>query len=141
MLDVLRKKIKDGGFENMRTMRLDLEHDPVPADRYHLIVSSMALHHIAETASLGGLLPVAPPRGLLCLADLDTEPGLFHVPEIAPSVHHHGFDREALKSQLTEIGFKNPKDITAHIIRKPGADGLERDFPVFLIAVRKDNSR
>jgi tRNA (cmo5U34)-methyltransferase len=29
MLEVLRKKIKDGGLENMQTMRLDLEHDPL----------------------------------------------------------------------------------------------------------------
>ena len=54
MLDVLHKKIKDGGLGNMRTVRLDLEHDPVPAGRYHLVVSSMALHHIADTPGVLG---------------------------------------------------------------------------------------
>jgi ubiquinone/menaquinone biosynthesis C-methylase UbiE len=29
MLDVLQMKIKDGGFDSMRAIRLDLEHDPV----------------------------------------------------------------------------------------------------------------
>jgi SAM-dependent methyltransferase len=52
MLGVLREKITDGGLENMQTMRLDLEHDPLPAGRYDLIVSSMALHHIADTAGI-----------------------------------------------------------------------------------------
>jgi tRNA (cmo5U34)-methyltransferase len=142
MLDVLQKKVKDGDFANMRTVRLDLEHDRVPTDRYHLVDSNMTLHHIAETTKvLASFYELLLPGGILCIADLDTEPGLFHAPEVAPNVRHHGFDREALKSQLATIGFKNPKDITAHIIRKPGADGAERDFPVFLITAWKDNSR
>ena len=143
MLEVLQKKVKEGDFANMRTVRLDLEHDRVPTDhRYHLIDSSMTLHHIAETTKvLAAFYELLHPGGILCVADLDSEPGLFHAPEVAASVRHHGFDREALKSQLIEIGFQNPQDITAHIIRKPGADGLERDFPVFLITARKVNSR
>jgi len=141
MLEVLQKKAKDGDCANMRTIRLDLEHDRVPTDRYHLVNSSMTLHHIAETAKvLAAFYDLLHPGGILCVADLDTEPWLFHAPEVAPSVRHPGFDREVLKSQLAEIGFKNPKDITAHIIRKPGADGVERDFPVFLITAWKDNS-
>ena len=141
MLDVLQKKVKDRDFANMRMVRLDLEHDRVPTDRFHLVDSSMTLHHIAETAKvLAAFYELLRPCGILCVADLDTEPGLFHAPDVAASVRHHGFDREVLKSQLVEIGFKNPKDITAHIIRKPGADGLVRDFPVFLITAWKDNS-
>ena len=134
MLDVLHKKIKDGGLGNMRTMRLDLEHDPVPAGRYHLIVSSMALHHIADTAGvLGAFYHLLHPQGLLCIADLDTEPGVFHTPDVAPSVHHHGFERAELKTRLSEIGFRDAKDVTAHTLRKPVENGGERDFPVFLI--------
>ncbi len=140
MLDVLQKKVKGGDFANMRTVRLDLEHDRAPTDRFHLVNSSMTLHHIAETAKvLAAFYELLLPGGILCIADLDTEPGLFHAPEAAASVRHHGFDREALKSQLAEIGFKNPKDFTAHIIRKPGADGVERDFPVFLVTAWKDD--
>ena len=72
MLEVLRKKIKDGDLENMRTMRLDLELDAMPAERYHLIVSSMTLHHIADTVGvLGAFYQLLHPQGLLCLADLD----------------------------------------------------------------------
>ena len=140
MLEVLRRKIKDGGLENMQTMRLDLEHDPVPAGRYHLIVSSMALHHIADTPGvLGAFYQLLHPQGLLCLADLDTEPGVFHTPDVAPSVHHHGFDRAELKTRLAEIGFRDAKDVTAHTLRKPIENDGERDFPVFLIVARKRN--
>ena len=87
MLDVLLKKIAEGGLEAMRTMQLDLEHDPLPADRYHWIVSSMALHHIADTDRvLSAFYEMLHPRGLLCLADLDTEPGVFHTQEMAEGV-------------------------------------------------------
>jgi hypothetical protein len=75
------------------------------------------------------------PGGTLCIADLDTEPGLFHPPEAGRV--HLGFDREQLKSQLREIGFGETRDVTAHTIRKPVEGGQERDFPVFLIASRR----
>ena len=48
MLEVLNQKIRDGGVKNMRAIKLNLEHDPVPADRYHMIISSMVMHHVAE---------------------------------------------------------------------------------------------
>jgi len=139
MLEVLRKKIKDGGLENMRTMRLDLERDTVPAGRYHMIVSSMALHHIADMDRiLGAFHELLHPQGFLCLADLDTEPGTFHTSDMAPSVHHRGFDRAGLKARLSEIGFHDAKDVTAHTLRKPVENGGEREFPVFLITARKN---
>jgi len=140
MLEVLRKKIEDGGLDNMRTMRLDLEHDPVPAERYHVVVSSMALHHIAGTEGvLGAFHKMLHPQGLLCIADLDTEPGVFHAPDVAASVHHHGFDRAELKRRLVGIGFREVKDVTAHTLRKPVENNGERDFPVFLITARKNS--
>ena len=73
------------------------------------------------------------PNGLLCVADLDKEPGLFHTPEAATTVHHHGFDRAELKTQIVQAGFKNVRDSTAHSIRKPVQGGSERDFPMFLL--------
>jgi ubiquinone/menaquinone biosynthesis C-methylase UbiE len=142
MLDMLRKKIEGGGLGNMRAVRLDLEHDPVPTDRYDLIVSSMALHHIADMDRiLGAFHELLHPQGFLCLADLDTEPGTFHTSDVAPSVHHHGFDRAGLKARLSEIGFHDAKDVTAHTLRKPVENGGEREFPVFLITARRPNAR
>jgi ubiquinone/menaquinone biosynthesis C-methylase UbiE len=142
MLDMLRKKIGGGGLGNMRAVRLDLEHDPVPIDRYDLIVSSMALHHIADMDRiLGAFHELLHPQGFLCLADLDTEPGTFHTSDVAPSVHHHGFDRAGLKARLSEIGFHDAKDVTAHTLRKPVENGGEREFPVFLITARRPNAR
>jgi len=139
MLDMLRRKIVDGGLESMTTICLDLEREPVPANRYHLIVSSMALHHICDTAAvLRAFHQLLHPQGLLSIADLDAEPGVFHAPDVAPSVHHHGFDRVELKHCLAGAGFRDARVVTVHTLRKPIEDGSERDFPVFLITARKD---
>lgn len=48
MLDVLRTKIREGSINGMTTIQLDLERQPVPRERFHLIVSCMVLHHVAD---------------------------------------------------------------------------------------------
>lgn len=138
MLEVLAGKLARGGIENMSVMHLDLERASIPSERYHLIVASMALHHIADTErvlrAFHGLLL---PGGTLCIADLDSEPGIFHAPEAAASVHHHGFNRCELKNRLCEIGFQRVRHATAYTVRRPVSNGVEYDFPVFLMmAVR-----
>jgi ubiquinone/menaquinone biosynthesis C-methylase UbiE len=134
MLDVLRGKLAQDGIENMEVIRLDLEHDRLPPERFHMIVTSMTLHHIASTDSvLRAFHELLLPGGTLCIADLDTEPGMFHTPEAAPSVRHHGFERRELKKQLEQTGFREVRDVTAHVVRRRVQGGDERDFPVFLI--------
>ncbi len=138
MLEVLQKKIGDGRFGNMKTVLLDLEHDPVPADRYHAVVSSMALHHIADTEKiLRAFYQLLQPGGVLGIADLDKEPGNFHDPDAADGVHHHGFNRLQLESLAARIGFTDSKTVIAHIIRKPVTGGTECDFPIFLLIAKK----
>ena len=106
MLEVLNQKIGEARIANMRVMRLNLEHDSLPDERYHLIVTSMTMHHVADTGKvLRAFHELLHPGGNLCIADLDTEPGVFHPPEAAESVHHHGFDRDGLKGLLAAAGF------------------------------------
>lgn len=140
MLQVLDDKIQVGGLRHIRTKKLDLERDPVHDSRYHLIVSSMVTHHVADVGSLlTAFRRMLHPGGFLAIADLDTEPGLFHSSEAVESVHHHGFDRGRLKERLLCTGFADAKDTTAHVIRKPGANGEIREFPVFLIVGQRGN--
>jgi len=76
------------------------------------------------------------PGGILCLADLDTEPGTFHSAAVADSVHHHGFDREELKARLARIGFSEARDVTALRFSKPVEKGGEEEFSIFLITAK-----
>jgi ubiquinone/menaquinone biosynthesis C-methylase UbiE len=138
MLKVLEDKIRTGGLQRMRTQRLDLEHDPVPDSRYHLIVANMVMHHVDQIeVLLTAFYQMLLPDGALAIADLDTEPGLFHGPDVASSVFHHGFDRHVFMDRMCRLGLVDVKDATAHVIHKPIANGEVREFPVFLIVGRR----
>jgi ubiquinone/menaquinone biosynthesis C-methylase UbiE len=138
MLDVLRRKIADASISGMRVIRLDLERDPTPAQRFHMVMVSMALHHVAQLDRvLQAFDQLLLPGGTLCIADLDTEPGTFHAPETADRVHHHGFERETLKRQLSAVGFGQTRDTTVVTFKKPVAGGLEEEFSVFLIWAKR----
>lgn len=122
----------------MSTILFDLEREPVPQVRYDMIVTVMTMHHVADTDRiLRAFHELLRPVGTLCIADLDSEPGLFHSTEALGTVHHHGFDRGQLKQRLERAGFHEVRDVTVHTIRKPVGGGQERDFPVFLMTARR----
>ncbi|MCY2927969.1 MAG: class I SAM-dependent methyltransferase [Planctomycetota bacterium] len=138
MLEVLRKKIAEGHLHAMRAVRLDLQVDPVPDDRYHMVVISMALHHIADVdRTLRGCHQMLRPGGILCVADLDSEPGTFHPTAVAGSVHHLGFDRKELKGRLESIGFIDARDATVSTFSKPVEKDGEQTFLIFLVTARR----
>jgi len=131
MLDVLREKVRAQGLANVETMLLDPKGPRAVDARFHLIVSSMALHHVADLASLFAWFHERlHPGGRVALADLDREDGSFH--EDPRDVHHLGFERNELQALLAEAGFGDLGASTALVNRKG-----DRDYPVFLITGRK----
>jgi predicted TPR repeat methyltransferase len=136
MLGVLEGKIRTQGLANAHTRFVDFEKGGRIEGKFHLLVSSMTLHHVPDTARLfkqwyGLLLP----GGLLCFADLDAEDGSFHGDNTG--VFHHGFDRDHLKDLLVSSGFHDVHDTTATaMIRDVEAKG-KKEFPVFLIVAKK----
>lgn len=138
MLDVLKKKIAASGAGNLQPLRLDLLHDPRPAGAFDLICSLMTLHHIPDTQGiLHAFHGVLVPGGWVALADLDTEDGSFHGPEVTEV--HLGFDRQVLGRQLELAGFREVRFSTVFDIQRDGG-GPGRSFPVFLVVARKDSS-
>ncbi len=135
MLAVLERKVREREMTNVETVCRDLEKDERPAGRFHLIVSSMTLHHLPEPARLFNLFnDLLLPGGLIAVADLDTEDGNFH--DDSTGVFHHGFDREKIMAHLLEIGFIDCGAQTADVIVK-GTEAAAREYPVFLITARK----
>ncbi len=135
MLEVARAKIAAQGVTNMVVKQADLSAEPLPKERYDLIYSSMTLHHIPDTdAILGAFHTLLNPGGRLCIADLDTEDGSFHGPEVDV---HHGFDRAELAARTARAGFSDVGFSTVFEIDKETADGIRR-FPVFLMVARRD---
>ena len=135
MLDVLEQKVRERGLANVGTLFCDFERGDRPAGRFHLIVSSMTLHHVPDLQALFRLFcDLLQPGGLLGIADLDAEDGSFH--DDPTGVHHHGFDREMITSLLSKAGFVECSDKTADVIVK-GSVPDTREYPVFLITARK----
>ena len=136
MLAVLEEKIRTQGLTNVRTAFVDFEKGDRIEEKFHLIVCSMALHHVPETAALFSLwYEMLLPGGQLCFADLDTEDGSFHSDKTG--VFHFGFDRQHLRKLLHGTGFADVSDTTATTVSRDVEGKGKCEFPVFLIVARK----
>ncbi len=136
MLEVLRGKIKTQGLGNVFAMFVNFEKGVRVQGTYDLIVSSMTVHHIPDTAALfRQWYALLMPGGRIFFSDLDAEDGSFHTDNTG--VFHHGFDRAKLKTILHTIGYREIRDTTASTILKDAAGGGTREFPVFMISAKK----
>lgn len=134
MLDVVAEKIEAQGVSNMTPLKLDLLIDPLPAQRFDLIVTAMTLHHVPDTDSILRIFhDLLQPGGTLCIADLDQEDGSFHGPEVDV---HHGFDRADLSRHAADAGFADIHFQTVFSIAKEH-ETETRDYPVFLMTARR----
>lgn len=138
MLAVLEEKIvAHEAHTEMQACRLDLMVDPLPAQRFDLIYTSMTLHHVPDTARILALFQtLLKPGGYLCIADLDAEDGSFHGIEYDV---HHGFDRTALAGLAQAAGLEAMRFRTVFEIVKDSASG-PRAYPVFLLTTQKPAS-
>ncbi len=136
MLDMLDRKIAAQRLKNVRALCVDIDKGERLAGSYDLVTSSMTLHHIRDIGPLfAQFYGIVRPGGHLCIADLDTEDGLFH--DDAAGVFHEGFARDRLRKVFEGAGFTDIRDITATEMEKPGRDGVVRRFGVFLMTGRK----
>ncbi len=136
MLGMLQKKVEEQELGNVLAQYVDFEKGQHVKGNYDLIVSSMVLHHIPDTAELlKEWLKLLRPNGQICFADLDTEDGAFHGDNTG--VHHLGFDRETLKELLNDIGYCDVSDTTATIMSKEVQGQQPREFPIFLISASR----
>jgi cyclopropane fatty-acyl-phospholipid synthase-like methyltransferase len=109
----------------------DLLEQPL-ALRADLVVSAMAMHHVADTAALlRALYQHLAPGGRVALADLDVEKGDFHPPGVE-GVFHAGFDRAALGALAAQAGFTDVRFTTACTVTKEA-----RQYPIFLLTATR----
>ena len=129
MLELLAPKAAAAG--NIEIVCQDLLAHPL-ARQVDLVVSAMAMHHVADTAALArALFAHTAPGGGVALADLEREDGDFHPPG-AEGVFHAGFDRDALAATFTAAGFVAPAFVTACEVTRDG-----KRYPVFLFTARR----
>ena len=106
--------------QNARLWDLDLSAGELPEDRFDLVVTVMALHHIVEVREvLPTFFTLLADGGRLCIADLSRRTGHFHD---SPDFHgHNGFNRDALSGELRQLGFTDVKEEGTFDVIKDGA--------------------
>lgn len=134
MVSVLVNKIRQSGSGNIQALRCG--DDLVGLDGlFDVVMLQMALHHVQDVqAFLVRAASILAPGGFLAIADLDTEDGTFHGPEVADI--HLGFDRVQLVNQISLTGLEPVSIETAHVMRRT-SDAGEKDYPIFLVVARK----
>ena len=129
MLAVVEEKIARTNGRNVDAVLLDLTRDPPPPDRFGLLCTLMALHHVPDVDGiLKAFHSTLEPGGLLCISDLDLEDGSFHGPGVEV---HPGFDRNALEGKILAAGFGPVRFSTPCDVRKE-VGGETRTYPIFL---------
>jgi ubiquinone/menaquinone biosynthesis C-methylase UbiE len=136
MLDVFQTKIKEQQLSNVKANYVDLDKGDVLTGSYHLIISSMTLHHVKNISSLlKQFYSILIPAGRLAIADLDLDDGKFHSNN--DGVFHFGFDRAKLRKAFTVAGFENVQDISAAEVEKETLNKEMRQFTLFLMSGQK----
>lgn len=137
MVEAARAVLDDPRYEGWRAARLDVEHDPLPEQRYDLVLSMLALHHMGDVeAVFPRLLDLLVPGGAVALLDLDEDPdGAFHA-HVDDFDGHHGFGHETIRGWLTSAGFVDVS-VTLGPIEHKTVNGVDREFPLFLATARR----
>lgn len=122
---------KNSAEASVKTVCQDIMTTPLEST-FHGIVSSMALHHVQDTKALFTTFHThLKKEGFVALADLEAEDGTFHS-HGNEGVFHFGFEREALRAIMEEVGFDNVRFHHAHTVVKE-----ERHYPIFVVTAIK----
>ncbi|MEK7719079.1 MAG: class I SAM-dependent methyltransferase [Bacteroidota bacterium] len=130
MIKVCEEKIAWHKATHFKALCVDLEHVD-HKQKYDLIYSQMVLHHVVDVESmLKKFLTLLNPGGTLAIADLYTEDGSFHGPEVKV---HWGFDPGHLKRTASGIGFRDIEFKTCFEMKRESG----RIYPIFLLVAKK----
>lgn len=132
MIKVCEEKVEYYQTPHIRPLFIDLEHSAY-SQTFDLIYNQMVLHHVVDVDSmLARFYTMLNPNGYLAIADLYTEDGSFHGPQVNV---HLGFEPDTLATTLSRVGFTEVEHRPCFTIKRP--TGAE--FPVFLLIARKGN--
>ena len=134
MLAVLREKTREEGVANISTVVRDLSREDPTAETFDLIVSGMAMHHIAALETVTDrLFSSLRPGGYLAVADLAPEDGSFH--EENSGVAHFGIDPALLLGLFQRHGVRQAASREVHAVLKNG-----RRYPILLTWCQKNSA-
>ncbi len=132
MLTVLMQKLNQAQIATIEPREWSVGQDTNDLPQFDVIVSSMTLHHIQDTAAVAETFyRLLAPGGQIAIADLDEENGEFHNDPHA--TEHNGFNRKVLQGIFEQAGFHSLLFHDAYTMIKALPDGRKRPFPIFLM--------
>ncbi len=130
MINVCKEKVEYHNASHIKPVWYDLEHKNY-AENFDIIYNQMVLHHVIDVELiLQKFYLLLNPGGYLAIADLYTEDGSFHGPDVKV---HLGFNPVKLIEILKRIGYKNSIYKTCFTIKRENG----QNFPVFLLVAKK----
>ena len=118
MLDVVREKIKYYNAKNIYPININLVNEDYNDEKFDIIYTSMALHHIKNTHDIvNKFYNLLNENGILCVIELDKEDGKFHMNEIDFD-GHNGFEHDFMEEVFENTGFKNIRSETFYQDKK-----------------------
>lgn len=131
MIEEFNKKSQELNFENSNAIFHDINDNYLPKNSFDLIVSSMTLHHIKDTADfVAKSVESLKSDGYLCISDLVKEDGTFHESG-NDGVWHFGFELDDLKKIFESNGMQVIFLEEIYIVEK------NKNYPIFLIVGKK----
>jgi tRNA (cmo5U34)-methyltransferase len=130
MIKVCEEKVEYYGTTNIKPRWTDLEHTDYD-ETFDIIYHQMVLHHVNDVdAILETFYTLLNTGGYLAIADLYTEDGSFHGPEVKV---HWGFDPATIAETLRRVGFRNIEYKTCFVLKRE----FGKDYPIFLLVAQK----
>jgi len=137
MLDVLQEKLSHDRISTVEIREWSIGQDPALLPLFDIIVSSMTMHHVRDTAgAAGAFYRMLLPGGSIAIADLDLDNGEFH--ERTGIAEHDGIDRNYLQQVFEQAGFVSVRFLEGATIQKTSSHtGKLRDFTIFLMTAQR----
>lgn len=124
MLEVFAQKAKRLDLP-LTTLCSDLQVESLEGE-YDLCCSCMSLHHMKHPEIvLEKMIQALRDQGWIFVVDFDEQEENFHN---HADVHHHGFDRKAMREILIQHGIEVRCESTVNAIQK-----ADREFPIFMM--------
>jgi ubiquinone/menaquinone biosynthesis C-methylase UbiE len=135
MIKATFEKILYADDKHLIPLFFDLEQKNYTKQKFDVIFSQMAMHHVKDVDSmLLKFYKLLKPGGKLAIADLYTEDGTFHDIQFNG---HYGFDPDQMTLQLSKTGFKNINHRNCYVIKKDNGEKPKKKYPVFLLVAEK----
>lgn len=112
MINIVKEKIEDYKIDNVSAIKVDLVKDDYSEEKFDIIYTSLTLHHILDIGLIiQKFYNLLNEHGILCIIDLDTDDGSFHM-DSKKFNGHNGFTHQEIEKILKNNGFFNIKSET-----------------------------